>query len=106
MIAAFYNDSAADALSAGDAKATSSVSVFSDPLKGSTAVSYYYTPSVTGTAVFGIAGVTKGAAPTETSVSHGHITSVDVHLELGVDWVPIKVAAAAMVGLGTLIAML
>ena len=106
VMAAFYNDTAAEALSGGDAKATSSVSAFSDPLKGSTAVSYYYTPSVTGTAVFGIAGITKGAEPTETSVSHGQITSGAGHLEPGMDWVPIKLAAAAMMGLGVLISML
>jgi hypothetical protein len=106
VMAAFYNGSAADALSGGDAKATYSVSAFSDPLKGSTAVSYYYTPSVTGTAVFGIAGITKGAEATETSVRHGQITSGAGHLEPGMDWVPIKLAGAAIVGLGVLVTML
>ena len=103
VMAAFYDSSAANALREGDAK---SVSAFSDPLSGSPAVSLYYTPSVTGTAVFGIAGVTKGAEPTETNVRHGQISSGAGRLELGVDWVPIKAAAAAMMGLGVLVATL
>ena len=57
------------------AMSVATASTWSDPLSGSTAVSYYYTPSVTGTAVFNIAGVTHGATPTDTNEKHGQITA-------------------------------
>lgn len=104
MLAKYGNDTASSVLSVASDKA--STSTFSDPMMGSTAVSYYYTPAVTGTAVFDIAGVTKGAEPTETNVSHGQITSENGAVAFGGSWVPVKVAAAALLGLAGVVAML
>lgn len=56
-------------------KAQAKTSSYSDPLSGKTAVSLYYTPTITGNAVFNIAEVTHGAMPTTTNVVHGQITN-------------------------------
>lgn len=74
-------------------------STYSDPLAGSTAFSYYYTPSVTGTAVFNIAGVTHGAKPTETNVKHGQITANSGAGAIGSGLGGVKVAFAAVLTL-------
>jgi hypothetical protein len=74
-------------------------STYSDPLAGSTAVSYYYTPSVTGTAVFNIAGVTHGATPTTTKVADGQITANSGAGAIGSGLGGLKVAFAAVLTL-------
>jgi hypothetical protein len=74
-------------------------SSFSDPLAGSTAASYYYTPSVTGTAIFNIAGVTHGATPTTTNVVDGQITANSGAGAIGGGLSGLKVAFAAVLTL-------
>lgn len=96
VLKAYYNDTAKSVMSAASAKA--STSAFSDPLARSTAVSYYYTASVTGTAVFDIAGITKGAEPTETSVHDGQIVSDSSAAPWTEGSVSISAAVAALVG--------
>lgn len=101
MLVQYYKASNSRVLSAATARAKTST--FSDPLLGSKAVSYYYTPSVTGTAVFNIAGVTHGSKPTETNVAHGQITS---GAEALMGELQLKVTAAALVGLAALVTLL
>ena len=55
--------------------AAAKTTTYSDPLAGSTAVYLYYTPTVTGSAVFDIGGATHGAKPTTTNVVDGQITA-------------------------------
>lgn len=81
-------------------------STYSDPLAGSTAVSCYYTPSVTGTAVFNIAGVTQGAKPTETNVEHGQITASSGAGVVESGFGGLKVACAAVLTLASLVFLL
>ena len=86
---------ASSVISAG--RAETSTSPFSDPLAGKTAVSLYTTPAVTGSAIFNIAGITRGATPTTTHVVHGQITNGagSVGGEMGTT----KVALAAVLAL-------
>ncbi len=74
MVESWYNRSQVTS-AFKSAVAEAITSTYSDPLSGSTAVSLYFTPRLTGSAVFNIAGVTQGATPTTTHIAHGQITN-------------------------------
>ena len=103
MISGWYNRPRATS-ALGSAIAAAKTSIYSDPLSGKTAVSLYYTPTVTGTAVFNIAGVTHGATPTTTDVVHGQITNGAGYIGGGM--ATTKVACAAVLALISSVAFL
>jgi hypothetical protein len=98
MISEYYHSPKVSSM-LNSAISAATTSPYSDPLAGSTAVSYYYTPSVTGTAVFNIAGVTHGAKPTETNVKNGQITAISGAGAVGNGLGGLKVAFAAVLTL-------
>jgi len=78
-----FNLATATASSQSGAAASNATSSFHDPIGNKTAVSYYYTPSVTGNAVYIVAQATNNANSTISSSASGSSSSASLHTSNG-----------------------